>query len=137
MERAELIVHARAERSGPKAGQIRFRVLGVHKGTAMRQLILNGRFEDRNDYNDQSVPYDFVRPGGRKGNCFALTYRKGGEYLLMLQADGKNAWSPYWTALSPTNEQITGKTDPWLAWVLGQLATVKPGGPQNVVQKVK
>jgi len=35
------------------------------------ELILNGQLEDRDDYNDRGVPYEFVRPGGRKGNCYA------------------------------------------------------------------
>src|SRR5688572_5272559 len=81
VERAALIVHARAERGGPEAGQIRFRVIGVFKGSlSAGELVLNGQFEDRDDYNDRSVPYTFIRPGGRRGNCYALGYRRGGDY---------------------------------------------------------
>jgi hypothetical protein len=43
------------------------------------------RRANRDDRNDRPVPYDFIRPGGRGGNCFALAYRPGAEYLLLLR----------------------------------------------------
>src|SRR5688572_25081722 len=56
--------------------RVRFSVIEVLKGQlASIPIEFNGTFWDRDDRNDQPVPYDFIRPGGRGGNCFALTYR--------------------------------------------------------------
>jgi len=127
IQRAALIVHAKADRQGPGLGKIRFRVIGVHKGSFdSRELVLNGRLDDADDFNDQPIPYGFVRPGGRSGNCYAHGYRKGGEYLFFLQPDGPGIWSPYWATLSPTNEQIRGTVDPWLTWVVEQIKQTRP-----------
>jgi hypothetical protein len=122
IQRAALIVHVKADRQGPGLGKIRFRVIGVHKGSlSSRELVLNGRLDDADDFNDRPIPYRFVRPGGRSGNCYAHGYRKGAEYLLLLQSDSAGVWSPYWAALSLTNEQIRGTVDPWLTWVVEQI----------------
>jgi len=134
---AALIVHARAEGLVEAAGtsedilartehQVRFRVLSVLKGKFTGdELRFNGKIESQDDWNDQSVPYNFIRPGGREGNCYALRHKQGGEYLLLLNpvnpASAKPTWSPYWAALRPTNEQIRGADDPWLAWVAQQV----------------
>jgi len=74
------------------------------------------------------VPYDFIRPGGRWGNCFALTYRAGAEYMLLLRraeypsSAQPNELTPYWAPLSPTNEQqIGGASDAWFVWVRQKL----------------
>jgi hypothetical protein len=84
----------------------------------------NGELNQRDDPNDRPAPYGFVRPGGRHGNCFALGYRSGGEYLLLLRrtehpsSAQPNDLTPYWSPLAPTNEQLFGGTsDPWFAWV--------------------
>jgi len=29
--------------------------------------------------------------------------------------------TPYWTPLSPTNEEVSGLDDPWVVWVKRQL----------------
>ena len=134
---AEVIVRARAEgvsespgQQGTMAGsstQVRFAVLDILKGRLpARTIEFNGAIFDRDDPNDRPVPYDFVRPGGRGGNCFALSYKAGGEYLLLLRRDKYSAQpkelTPYWDALGPTNEQLFGGTsDPWFAWVTRQL----------------
>ena len=128
---AELIVHVRAvsvERAGkPEPGyavvyQVAFDVIRVLKGThAEKVLRVNGRQTDRDDFNDHPVPYTVVRPEGRRGSCFAQGYRIGAEYLLLLRRDEDNRWSPYWSALQPTNEQVVGAADAWIEWVAKQI----------------
>jgi hypothetical protein len=127
--RAEFIVRARAERLVTNqqpfqsiTSHVEFDVIAPFKGTlSNKTLSLAGMFENRDDPNDRAVPYDAVRPGGRHGNCFAVTYRQGAEYLLFLRrntvADGRGELSPYWASLAPTNEQISGDSDPWVRWV--------------------
>ena len=66
--------------------------------------------------NDRPVPYDFVRPGGRYGDCFAMDYKKDGTFLLMIQKG-----TPYWAALAPVNEEVSGTDDPWFIWVKARL----------------
>jgi hypothetical protein len=139
VSQAEAIVWARAEalsstpgRPGVLAGdgtQVRFSVLEVLKGKVPTPTIeFNGSVMDADDHNDRPIPYDFVRPMGRAGNCFALRYRPGGEYLLLLRRAGfaanaqPNDLTPYWSPLAPTNEQLFGgRYDPWLAWVRSHL----------------
>jgi hypothetical protein len=86
------------------------------------------RRANRDDRNDRPVPYDFIRPGGRGGNCFALAYRPGAEYLLLLRRGEHSSdaqptdLTPYWASLSPTNEQLLeGSNDPWVVWVSQEL----------------
>jgi hypothetical protein len=106
------------------ATQMRFRVVEVLKGSIpAATLEFNGSLTEHDDRNDRAVPYDFVRPGGRHGNCFALDYRRGAEYLLLLKRSSQRAYAqpdvltPYWAPLAPTNEQVFGTADPWIAWV--------------------
>jgi hypothetical protein len=133
VSRAEVVVRVRAEgladlpgRDGIVAGsatQVRFVVLDVLKGRlTTRTIEFNGALVQRDDRNDRPVPYDSVRPGGHAG-CFALEYRSGAEYLLLL-ARGKHPsyaqpddLTPYWSPLGPTNEQLFSASDPWLSWV--------------------
>lgn len=135
IERAEVIVRARVAglsdtpgRDGVMAEsstQVRFDVLEVLKGQHGASTIeFNGTLTERDDPNDRPVPYGFIRPGGRSGNCFALGYRRGAEYLLLLRrgeyplvAAGADL-TPYWSPLAPTNEQLFGgASDEWFAWV--------------------
>ena len=101
---------------------------------------------DRDDRNDRPVPYDFIRPGGRGGNCFALAYRAGADYLLFLRhserpSDGQpNELTPVLGASKPTNEQlIGGTTDAWFVWVSKELKRrpaaigVPPAGDSNLI----
>ena len=87
--------------------------------------------------NDRPIPYDFVRPGGRHGDCFAMDYKKGGIFLLMIQKG-----SPYWAALAPVNEEVTGADDPWVIWVKARLAetekktSIEQAGPAYPPQGV-
>ena len=88
-----------------------------------RVLIVKGTVSDEDDYNKDSVPYTFVRPEGATGSCFAYVYKRGGQFLLLLVRGGANRFTPYWAPLLPVNEQITGKSDPWLIWVRREIAT--------------
>jgi hypothetical protein len=107
--------------------QVRFAILELLKGRlSSATLEVNGALVDRDDRNDRPVPYNFVRPGGRSGNCFALAYRAGAEYLLLLRrgpSDAQpNELTPYWAPLSPTNEQLfDGTSDAWFVWVSKEL----------------
>jgi len=98
-------------------GVIRFDVLEVLKGhLPNEEFTLSGYLANIDDFNDRPVPYDFVRPGGRHGNCFAESYRRDAEHLLfIIVRDGRN--TAHWAALAPTNEQLTGNDDAWLTWV--------------------
>jgi hypothetical protein len=102
-------------------GTIRFEVLEVVKGTlSAREVQLRGYLSDRDDFNDRPVPYDFVRPEGRHGDCFASSYRKGAEHLLFLRFwDGR--YSTNVAALAPVNEQLRGRNDAWLRWVRSEV----------------
>lgn len=142
---AEVIVRVRVRGISPKPGtpevavvppwaaryftQVDAAVLEVLKGAFPSQTItFDGYAEERDDLNDRPVPYNFVRPGGRAGMCFALGYRQGGEYLLLLKrirapnAQG-DVLTPYWSPVAPTNEQLVGPQDPWLRWVREELAS--------------
>jgi len=122
--------------SGPLASsktQIRFRVIEVLKGaTPGATITFNGSLSDHDDRNDRPAPYDFVRPDGRHGNCFALEYRQGAQYLLLLKRSSEDAYAqpdvltPYWAPLAPTNEQVFGAPDPWLAWVRKAVGAPEP-----------
>lgn len=136
---AEVIVRVRAEGLSSTLGvagsladsrtQFRFAILELLKGRLPSATIeFNGSLMDGDDRNDRPVPYDFVRPGGRHGNCFALTYRAGAEYLLLLRRAQHpsyaqaNELTPYWAPLSPTNEQLFGgANDAWFVWVSQEL----------------
>jgi len=134
--RADVIVRARADsyrdnnqgepRFQDLQGRVYFRVIATLKGSTGEFVNVPGVFgPPRDDFNDRPVPYNFVRPAGRGGNCFAVTYRQGAEYVLLLRrntsADKSGDLSPYWEALAPTNEQVTGADDPWVQWIADQI----------------
>ncbi len=131
VHRSDVIVRVRAETVAPKAvwvhpaapSHVNFTVLEIVKGElSSGTLSFNGVASERDDRNDRPVPYDFVRPAGRGGGCFAIEYRLGSEYLLLLKKTGdpdRSILTPYWAALRPTNEQLfDGHSDPWFRWVL-------------------
>lgn len=102
-------------------------VLEQLKGEALFAIPVAGTLSDRPDVNDKPVPYGMVRRGGLGGGCYAHNYQQSGEYLLLLKkVDGK--LTPYWAALSATNEQINGEHDPWVAWVRRQLDSIRQKG---------
>jgi hypothetical protein len=134
VDRASVIVRARARGVSSEPGppgslassstQVEFDVLAVLKGAlAQASLRIEGTLSGHDDPNDASFPYRTVRPGGRGGNCFAMNYREGAEYLLLLRMadDLSHAKptepTPYWAPLSATNEQVSGADDRWVAWV--------------------
>src|SRR5262245_57629904 len=142
---ADVIVRVRADSAAPSAVQVQagteaashinFTVLEILKGEVPSgTLRVNGVASERDDHNDTKVPYDFVRPAGRHGNCFALEYRIGGEYLLLLkrtanQENDPPTFTPYWAALGPTNEQLFDRqNDPWLRWVRERVTGGQPRG---------
>jgi hypothetical protein len=95
---------------------IEFKVAEVLSGKDIpRTLVINGYLSDKDDFNDHPVPYEFVRPLGRAGMCYASEYKKGAEFLLFLRKEA-SGWAPYWNALAPTNEQLRSVRDPWLIW---------------------
>jgi hypothetical protein len=101
--------------------RIRFKVLEVVHGKVPADLILPGVLVDMDDFNDQIPPYNLVRPAGRRGSCFASSYRSGGQFLLMLKKRGDGEFSVDWYALAPVNEQLHSVNDPWLVWVRKQV----------------
>lgn len=104
---------------------IRFKVDQVIKGQDLpKELAINGYLTDFDDFNDRPVPYDFVRPGGRGGNCTAYQYKRQAQFLLFLKKSEEKL-TPYWDALSPTNEQLRAKNDPWVLWVKERLKSLE------------
>jgi hypothetical protein len=107
---------------GSHYGLIALDVVETLKGEAIpTTFAIRGRLVEQDDFNDRPAPYDFVRRGGRSGNCFAYGYREGAEYLLFLR-ETNHVMAPYWAALAPVNEQVRSKDDPWIQWVRRQLA---------------
>lgn len=136
VRRAEVVVRVRAEglsstpgRPGVLGGsptQVRFAILETLKGRLSSSTIeFNGSLSERDDPNGGPVPYGSVRPSGH-APCFALTYRTGAEYLLLLGRGDHQAFpndlTPHWSPLGPTNEQLFGgASDAWFVWVSQQL----------------
>jgi hypothetical protein len=108
--------------TGPLAdGLIAFDVIDVLKGSPLAVVFaVPGKVVEQDDFNDRTVPYNFVRREGRAGSCYARTYRQGAEYLLFLRPVGK-VMTPYWAPLAPINEQVRSGQDPWVAWVRKQV----------------
>ena len=123
--KSEVIVRAQVvgtqPPSGDAPGQVELHILEVLKGDIQQtSIVVSGQATRYDGPNDGRPPYDFVRPGGRHGDCFARDYRVGAQYLLFL----KNG-TPYWSALAATNEEVMGGNDPWVWWVKGYLAEVE------------
>jgi hypothetical protein len=125
---AQVIVRARADSlddgfedqhllvGGPPSS-VHFTVLDVIRGDLpLTQLQLAGVFSGRDDFNPAPVPYQIVRPSGQRGNCYAIEYKPGAAYLLILR-EVRGALSPYWAPLAPLNEQVRGAEDSWITWV--------------------
>src|SRR5215831_19618138 len=61
--------------------KIRFKVVELIRGKLTTPyLIVPGILVDKDDFNDHPSPYTLVRPEGRQGNCFAISYRTGGRF---------------------------------------------------------
>jgi len=122
---AEVIVVARAVEylseprpaSGdgpPRRGSIAFDVVRSLKGRSVpTRLVLPGTLTDSDDYNPEPLPYQIVRPEGRRGWCFAETYRRAALFLLLLKS-AEGEYTVEWDPLAPNNEQLHGLDDPWI-----------------------
>jgi hypothetical protein len=98
--------------------RIRFKILEVIRGKLPTDyVVLPGLMVATDDFNDHASPYTLVRPDGRHGNCFATSYRSGGQFLLILKKNRDGEFTVYWYALGPVNEQLRSADDPWLLWV--------------------
>jgi hypothetical protein len=96
---------------------VRFTPIEWLRGSvAADSLAFPGQFVDRDDFNSRSVPYQIVRRSGQRGLCFAMEYRQGAEYLLLLRR-ASTGLSIRWMPLAPLNEQVRGHDDPWVNWV--------------------
>ena len=105
--------------TGTPDSTIRFQILEIIRGPVISDLILPGYLVDKDDFNDRPSPYDFVRPNGRSGSCFANSYRSGAQFLLFLKKTEAGTFTVNWSALAPVNEQLHSDSDPWLLWVPG------------------
>ncbi len=124
---ADVVVRAVAVGAETEAGSdryastVRFRTVEVLSGAPDRgDLVFPGIIVDHADFNEGSVPYQIVRAAGQRGDCYAREYRTGGEYLFLLR-DDEASLTPHWAPLAPTNEEIRGEDDPWVAWVRNRL----------------
>jgi hypothetical protein len=141
VEQADVIVRATADsydkapegflpRMGVAGTTVKFKVIETLKGELTEPLLIYGYLTDEDDYNELPIPYTFVRRGGRAGNCFADSYKKGADFLLFLKK-GKGKLMLYWKALAPVNEQIRPTDDEWLYWVKKQLLTTRKKEEQS------
>ena len=104
-------------------GNIQFKLEEVLKGEGIpANLMIEGLLSVVDDFNYDPVPYDMVRPGGRRGSCEAYSYKKDAEFLLFLRKE-EGKLTPYWAPMSPTNEQLRSPDDAWLKWVKEYLRT--------------
>jgi hypothetical protein len=104
----------------------------IVKGTYEKTtIILPGYLAGSDGWNDQNPPYTAVRPEGRGGGCYAINYRKGGQFLLLLKKWDASLgglrpaddFTVYWYPLGPINEQLRSSDDPWVQWVRAQVRT--------------
>jgi len=103
--------------SGVPDSKIHFHVDENIGGSALADFGLPGYLVDKDDFNDQPSPYEFVRPGGRSGSCFANSYRSNAQFLLFLKKTKDGGFTVNWYPLGPVNEQLHSDDDPWLLWV--------------------
>jgi hypothetical protein len=137
VKEADVIVRAIAERyeiaprnadvrtTGIPDSTVHFHVVEVIRGDARTELTLPGYLSDKDDFNDQPSPYNFVRPGGRAGSCIANTYRSGAQFLLLLRKQQSGELTVNWYGLGPVNEQLHSTNDPWLLWVRAEAQKTK------------
>jgi hypothetical protein len=114
----EFYVHAASDPTTEPDSRIQFKVLEVIRGEMPAgHLVLRGTLVDTDDFNDHEPPYNFVRPDGRRGSCFASSYRSSGQFVLMLKRNRDGELTVNWYPLAPVNEQLRSSDDPWLRWV--------------------
>ena len=94
-------------------------------------ISLPGFLTDQDEWNRGMPPYMSARPSADAG-CFTHSYRKGGQFLLMLKKwDGSRSeliagrpldgYTTVWHALAAVNEQLRSPDDPWVEWVRQQV----------------
>lgn len=142
---AEVIVRATAARyakppddpntftTGEPDSTIEFQVEEKLRGKDVPDtIVLNGYLSKSDDYNELPVPYMFVRRLGRRGSCFANTYKEGAQFLLFLKKT-KAGYTPNISALGPTNEQLHSDSDndEWLIWVRDHLKSLEQKGNES------
>jgi hypothetical protein len=118
--RVRAVDYAKAPRDdaryGPPSGTVRFDVLETLVGAGLPASVqLSGTLTGQDDFNDREPPYVFVRPAGRRGNCYAFEYRKGADFLLFLKK-APAGYTVDWAPLAAVNEQLHSDHDPWLLW---------------------
>ena len=129
--------------TGVPDSQVIFKIEEVLKGSSLTgSIILNGYLNEKDDYNDLSVPYALVRSGGRKGSCFANAYRQGAQFLLFLKKsdqvklpDITTKYTVNIDALAPVNEQLHSPDDPWIYYIKGLVEGLKEAGKENKLGK--
>ena len=125
--------------SGIPDSKVKFETEEILKGDSTPGIImLNGYLNDKDDFNDHPIPYNFVRPGGRAGSCFANTYKQGAQYLLFLKRSNEVKWPAVTTpftvdisALAPVNEQLHSESDPWIFYIKGLLKGLDQNSKPN------
>ena len=79
------------------------------------EIVLPGFLGRDDDWNDSDkVPYDFVRPEGRHGSCFANIYKQGGYFLLLL-IDRNSGQQTYKGRVYEKEELTRGRTPSQIA----------------------
>ena len=107
--------------TGVADSKVRFKILEVLKGDSISgSFTLNGYLNNKDDFNDEPVPYNFVRPSGRSGSCYANTYKKSAEYLLFMRKSSEG-FTVNIDPLAPVNEQLHSSNDPWVYYIKGLL----------------
>ncbi|OGU28112.1 MAG: hypothetical protein A2057_00035 [Ignavibacteria bacterium GWA2_35_9] len=107
--------------TGVADSKVEFKILEILKGDSISgSIILNGYLNEKDDFNDHAVPYNFVRSNGRRGSCYANTYKKGAEYLLFMKKISEG-FTVNIDPLAPVNEQLHSSNDPWVYYIKGLL----------------
>jgi hypothetical protein len=95
---------------------------------------LRGFLTQTDDFNDVPVPYKFIRGDGRRGRCFATSYKEGAQFLLFVRKDSvydpRAGFTTNISALGPNNEQLRGADDPWIKWVKAYLSPCASQGKE-------
>ncbi len=131
VQQADVIVRATADSydkapegdlwtTGLPKSTVKFKVIETLKGELTEPFLIYGYLTDKDDYNDHPVPFTFIRRGGRHGSCIANSYKEGADFLLFLKKRDDKL-TPYWSGLTPVNEQLRTSNDEWLRWVKEQL----------------
>jgi hypothetical protein len=121
VSQADAIALVEAVGLSQRSGLFEFRVVETLRGTVAPSIDIAGTLTEHDDYNEGTVPYPLVRPSGLSGACYAYEYRSGAAYLFLLKRNAQGELTPYWTGLQPTNEQVSGSSDPWVVWVRDHL----------------